>query len=71
MNVNQLVNMVIRMVLRRGLNRGINAGIGRMAGKGKRPDQMTPEERRQAQATKQQTIRAKQALRVGRKFGKF
>jgi hypothetical protein len=42
-----------------------------MAGKGKRPDQMTPEERRQAQATKQQTIRAKQALRVGRKFGKF
>lgn len=71
MNVNQLVNMILRIFMNKILHRGINAGIDRMAGKGKSPQQMTPEERRQAQAAKQGTKRARQALRVTRKIGRF
>ena len=71
MNVNQIVNMVLRMVVNRLLRRGIDAGIDRVAGKGRPAGQMTPEERRRAQAAKQGAGRARQALRLGRRIGRF
>jgi hypothetical protein len=65
--VNQLLNMIFRMFL----NRGINAGIDRVAGSGKSPKDMTPEERRQAREARQTAKRAKQAIRAARRIGKF
>ncbi|WP_102110077.1 hypothetical protein [Oceaniglobus roseus] len=65
--MNQLVNMIVRMFL----NKGINAGIDRMSGGRKPTRDMTPEERAQARAGRQNAKRAKQALRVVRRIGRF
>lgn len=67
MNANSLINMLIRMFMRRGMN----AGINRMANRGRDPKDMTPEERQNAKAARQNTKRAQQAMRVTRRMGKF
>jgi len=65
MNANQLINMVINMVMRRLVGRGVNAGINMASRKmGKNGDAAGPDS---AETTK----RAKQAMRVGRRIGKF
>ena len=69
MDAGRMINMVLRMVLRPLINKGINAGIARVSkGRGA----ASPEEE---QAHKQQSAqtakRARQAMRVTRKIGRF
>lgn len=71
MNANRLINMMIRMVLRPIINRGVNAGIDAVAGRGKRREDMTPEEREQAASAKDTTRNARRAVRMGRKIGRM
>ena len=66
--MNQIINMVFRMVTRRLINIGINKGIDVAAKRGQGGEDMTPEQR---QAVGKQTKRAKQALRVSRRIGRF
>ncbi len=61
MNADRLINMLARMFLRHGM---------RAASKRARAN-MTPEERARDTQTRQQTRRAKQALRVSRRIGRF
>lgn len=66
--MNQMINMVIRMVMRRVVNMGINKGIDVAARGGKAGEELTPQQR---QAAGKQSKRAKQAVRVTRRFGRF
>ena len=62
--MDQIFNMVFRMVTRRLINKGIDVAAKR----GQGGEDMTPEQR---QAVGKQTKRAKQALRVSRRIGRF
>ncbi|EPX81316.1 hypothetical protein [Litoreibacter arenae] len=66
--MNQIINMVMRMVLRRLVNMGINKGIDVAAKRGKAGKELTPEQRRGAG---EQSKRAKQAVRMSRRIGRF
>jgi hypothetical protein len=61
MNAEQLIRMIGRRLLGQLINRGINAGIDKASGG----------DRKQARQAKQATRRARQAMRIGRRFGKF
>lgn len=65
------VERLIGMMLRRFMGPALNAGIDRTVGKGKAPEQMTPEERQQAKQAKQTAKQAKQLTRLGRRIGRF
>ena len=65
------VERLISMILRRFMGPAINAGIDRTMGKGKAPEDMTPEERQQAKQAKQTAKQARQMARMGRRIGKF
>lgn len=65
------MNQIFRMLARMFLNKGINAGVNRAFGQGKANKDMTPEERRRAAAGKQGSKRAKQAIRMMRRMGRF
>ncbi len=67
MNPNAIINMIIRLFMRRGMNAGINY----MANRGRDPKDMTPEERQNAKAGRENAKRAQQAMRVTRRMGKF
>ncbi|MEJ6398115.1 hypothetical protein [Yoonia sp. 208BN28-4] len=67
MNANHLIRMISRMVM----NRGINHGINHMSRGGKRPEDITPEERERAKRTKGNAHRARQGLNIMRRFGRF
>ena len=61
----RIVNMVIRQVVRQFVNRGLNAGIERMT---RGHADASPEQ----QASSRQTAdRAKGAIRLLRRFGRF
>jgi hypothetical protein len=61
MNVNQLINMGMRMLMRKGMSKG----VALMANKGKRPEDMTPEERAQAKNAQQTAQKAQRGLNAG------
>lgn len=64
MNMNRLINMATRMLMRKGMDKGIDY----MANRGKRPEDMTQEERRAAQSARQNTQSARRGLRFMRRF---
>jgi hypothetical protein len=64
MNVNQLINMGMRMLMRKGMSKG----VALMANKGKRPEDMTPEERAQAKNAQQTAQKAQRGLNAARRF---
>jgi hypothetical protein len=66
--MNQMINMVIRMVMRRVVNMGINKGIDVAAKRGQGGKELTPEQRQAAGKTSK---RAKQAVRMSRRIGRF
>ncbi len=66
--MNQMINMVIRMVMRRVVNMGINKGIDVAANRGQGSKELTPEQRR---AAGKHSKRAKQAVRMSRRIGRF
>lgn len=67
MNANQLMRMAMRMLA----NRGMNAGIKHLANRGRDPKDMTPQEREEARAIRQNTGKARRALNILRRFGRF
>ncbi|GGO52598.1 hypothetical protein SAMN05444398_101270 [Roseovarius pacificus] len=72
MNVNQLVNMFVRIVVRRLMNGGVNAGINAVSKRKARGETDTPEQTRaQGPDSKKTQQRARQAMRITRRFGKF
>lgn len=71
MNVNHAVNMILRLVFRQMLHRGVNAGIDAVARRGKPADEMTPDEQARARSMQQAVGRGRQALRMGRRIGRF
>ena len=71
MNANQIINMVMRLFLRKAINKGIDAGFG-MAARRKGQGESDPEAARmQEQAGRDNAKRAKQAMRVTRRMGRF
>ena len=61
MNAEYLIRMIGRRFLGQLINRGINSGIDKASGGN----------RQQARQGKQATTRVRQAMRLGRRFGKF
>ncbi len=68
MNANQLINMAIRMIMRRGINAGINRGIDMASRGGKRPEDMTAEEREAAANNHDNAHGARRGLNIARRF---
>lgn len=68
MNANQLINMAVRIVMRKLMHKGINAGID-MASR-RRPGQEAADPRQKAEAD-QAAKRARKAMRVTRRMGRF
>ncbi|WP_300547279.1 hypothetical protein [Roseovarius sp.] len=66
MNVNQIINMVMRMILRRILRSGVNAGMDAMGRKMARNGDATP-----GPDGRKTAARSRQALKLGRKIGRF
>lgn len=64
MNMNRLINMGVRMLMRKGMNKGISMA----ASKGKRPEDMTPEERAQAKGAQQTAQKAQRGINAVRRF---
>ena len=64
MNMDRLIRIGMRMLM----NQGINKGVEMAANRGKRPEDMTPEERAQAQAAKGQAQKARRGLGLMRRF---
>ena len=71
MNVSQIVSMAGRMLVRTLLKKGINAGLNRTFGSGKKPENMTPQERAQHQQSAQNVKQARKSLRTAKRFGRF
>ncbi len=72
--MNRIISMILRQVVNRLLRVGIDKGVDVMArrrrGTGAVP--MTPEEDAARQrSSKDMSRRARQALRLGRRFGRF
>ena len=61
MNAEQIFRMIGRRLLGQLINRGINAGI----------DHASKGDRTQARQAKQTTRRARQAMRITRRIGRF
>ena len=71
MNMNQVVNMITRLVLRRAIKTGIDAGVN-LAAKRRGGDPQNPEAAKHQGAQGKQTAkRARQAMRLSRRIGRF
>lgn len=64
----QILNQIFRMVSRRLVGRGVNAGIDYVARGGRRAEDMSAQERAQAQHARQATKRARQAAKLMRRL---
>lgn len=66
MNVDRLIQMIARKLMRSGINKGIDLA----ARKGKATEDMTAEERQNAQAAGQSAKEAQKRMRTARRFMK-
>lgn len=66
MNVDRLINMIFRRLMRQGMNKGIQMAANR----GKKPEDMTPEERAQAKEATQNAKKVQRGMRTARRFMK-
>ncbi len=66
--MDRIIMMIVNRLMGQLINRGINAGINHVANKGRKPEDMTPEERGQAQETKAAAKRARQAANLARRM---
>lgn len=62
----QMLNMAMRMFMKRGMN----AGIDLLSRRGKAPQEMTPEERKQAKSARDLAQKARKMARIGRRLGR-
>ena len=60
MNMNRLINMAMRMLMKKGIEVAAN--------KGKKPEDMTPEERQAAKNARQNANKARRGLGIARRF---
>ena len=60
MNMNRLINMGLRMLMRKGTEMAAN--------RGKRAEDMTPQEREQAKSARQTAQKAQRGMRAARRF---
>lgn len=70
MDVQRLINMIVNTVTRRLINLGINKGMDFASRKGKRKDQMTVVDRKQAKDAREIAKRARQAAKITRRLGR-
>ncbi len=68
MDLNRIINMIVNTFVRRAVNGAINTGIDYAARRGKAPEDMTPEERAQAQDAKKTAQRARKMQRATRRL---
>ncbi|MHA7851352.1 hypothetical protein [Roseovarius sp.] len=66
MNVNSIVTMILRMVMRTVVSKGMNAGINAMSKRNDADGESAP-----GPDTRKTQQRARQALKIGRRFGRF
>ncbi|MEL7013632.1 MAG: hypothetical protein AAFO72_10170 [Pseudomonadota bacterium] len=74
MNANRLINMAINMIVRRAMKSGIDAGAKALSNRnsGQNPD--APQQAKKASGgldTRDLQKRARQTMRLGRRFGRF
>ncbi|MFA8442913.1 MAG: hypothetical protein ACEPO0_13690 [Yoonia sp.] len=60
MNMNRLINMGLRVLMRKGTEMAAN--------RGKRTEDMTPQEREQAKSARQTAQKAQRGMRAARRF---
>lgn len=70
MNIERIIQMIFRMVLRRGISFGIKKSVNLMSGD-RKDENKTPQERQEAQANKKAAKRARQAMKISRRIGRF
>ena len=66
--MDRLIQMIINMVMRRGIDMAMHKGADLIAGRGKSPEEMTPEERHQAKQGRRMAKQMKRGLKIGRKL---
>jgi hypothetical protein len=66
--MDRLIQMVINTFLRRFMNQMVNRGVDHFAGKGKPPEEMTAEERKQARAARQAAKRSREIAKMVRRI---
>jgi hypothetical protein len=66
--MDRLLQMILNRFLGQLINKGINAGITHVANKGKAPEEMTPQDREQANFARKAGRRARQAASIARKL---
>ncbi|MBI1172060.1 hypothetical protein GC209_11720 [bacterium] len=66
--MDRLIQMILNRLMGQLINRGIKAGIDHVAAKGKAPEEMSPEERKSAQAARKAGQRAKQAANIAKRM---
>ncbi|MCG6904161.1 MAG: hypothetical protein LJE68_15915 [Rhodobacter sp.] len=71
MNANQIINMVIRQIMRRFISKGIDAGINMASRKRPKAGDDPETVARLGAEGRDNAKRAKQAMRVGRRVGRF
>ncbi len=64
MNAERLIRMGMRMLMRKGMRKGAQIAASR----GKKPEDMTPEERQQAKMAQETAQKAQKTARVARRF---
>ena len=70
--MNQILNMVMRMFLRKVISRGMDKGMDMAMGPRKKGGHgVSDADRAEMEAAKKSQQRAKQAMRVGKRLGKF
>ena len=67
MDAGRIINMLLRMFMRKAVNKGIDMAANR----GKFREDMTPQEREQAQKAKQTAGKAQKLARLARRMGRF
>lgn len=68
MNIDRLITMALRRFMNRGISMGIGKGSDYLAGRGKRTEDMTPQERAQAQGMRKQAQSLRRMMRLGRRM---
>lgn len=68
MNIDRLIHMIMRTLINRGVTEGIKKGSQLMAGRGKRPEDMTEEERHSAAQMQRGSNQVRRMMRAGRRF---
>lgn len=66
--MDKIIQMLINMVMRKGMDIAMNKGADLIAGRGKSPEDMTPEEREMAKRGRQAAKQMKKGLKMGRKL---